>query len=178
MRTTLSCLSVRQPWAWLIVNGHKDVENRTWPTRHQGDTLIHAGQVFDREGLAWILTRFPEMRDVLPEHYELGGAVGTCQVLRCVQHSESRWFFGPYGFVLYRARPMPFVPLRGRLGIWEEPITDRLHASLRGTATQVEISASGQPFSHRSARTAAMSTLGQVWQLSTEWLSASTMRKS
>jgi len=42
MRTTLTCLSVRQPWAWLIVNGHKDVENRTWSTQHRGDILIHA----------------------------------------------------------------------------------------------------------------------------------------
>ena len=23
-------ISIRQPWAWLIVNGYKDVENRTW----------------------------------------------------------------------------------------------------------------------------------------------------
>ena len=26
----MKALSIRQPWAWLIVNGYKDVENRTW----------------------------------------------------------------------------------------------------------------------------------------------------
>jgi hypothetical protein len=26
----ISALSVWQPWAWLIVNGHKDIENRDW----------------------------------------------------------------------------------------------------------------------------------------------------
>ena len=31
---------IRQPWAWLIVNGHKHIENRTWPTRHRGTLLI------------------------------------------------------------------------------------------------------------------------------------------
>jgi hypothetical protein len=29
-------LSVRQPWAWLIVNGYKDVENRSWTTHYRG----------------------------------------------------------------------------------------------------------------------------------------------
>lgn len=144
MRTTLTCLSVRQPWAWLIVNGHKDVENRTWPTGHRGDLLIHAGQVFDREGLAWVLHRFAHLRAQLPEHYPLGGIVGSCQLLRCVQASESPWFMGPHGFVLWGARPMPFVPLRGRLGFWETPITAELHSAQRSAATPAETAASGQ----------------------------------
>lgn len=25
---TMKCLSIQQPWAWLIVNGFKDIENR------------------------------------------------------------------------------------------------------------------------------------------------------
>lgn len=27
-------LTIRQPWAWAIVSGGKDVENRTWATAH------------------------------------------------------------------------------------------------------------------------------------------------
>ena len=38
----LPALSVRQPWAWLIVNGVKDIENRLWRTHHRGPSLIHA----------------------------------------------------------------------------------------------------------------------------------------
>ena len=144
MRTTLTCLSVRQPWAWLIVHGHKDVENRTWPTRYRGDVLIHASQVFDREGLAWVLHRFPELRAVLPQQYGLGGVVGACQVVGCLEASESPWFVGPYGFALYGARPMPFVPLRGRLGFFEVPVTDELHAARRALASPAEVAASGQ----------------------------------
>lgn len=37
-------LTVRQPWAWLLVNGHKDIENRSWPTKYRGPLLIHAAQ--------------------------------------------------------------------------------------------------------------------------------------
>ena len=38
-------LAVQQPWAWLIVNGIKDVENRNWPLpeKYLGQlVLIHA----------------------------------------------------------------------------------------------------------------------------------------
>jgi len=38
-------LSIRQPWAWLIVQGHKPIENRTWPTTYRGPLLIHAGVI-------------------------------------------------------------------------------------------------------------------------------------
>jgi hypothetical protein len=41
-------LSIRQPWAWLIVNGHKPVENRDWATSFRGPVLIHAGLTMAR----------------------------------------------------------------------------------------------------------------------------------
>lgn len=28
----MAALSIRQPWAWLVVQGYKDIENRDWPT--------------------------------------------------------------------------------------------------------------------------------------------------
>ena len=47
----MKALSIRQPWAWLIVNGHKDVENRAWHSRHKGPLLIHASKTMDKEAL-------------------------------------------------------------------------------------------------------------------------------
>lgn len=35
-------LTVRQPWAYAIAAGVKDVENRTWSTSHRGWLAIHA----------------------------------------------------------------------------------------------------------------------------------------
>ena len=35
-------LTVRQPWAFAIAAGAKDVENRSWPTAHRGWLAIHA----------------------------------------------------------------------------------------------------------------------------------------
>ena len=42
-------LSVWQPWAYLLVTGVKDVENRTWRTNHRSRLWIHASQRFDQE---------------------------------------------------------------------------------------------------------------------------------
>jgi hypothetical protein len=52
----LPALSVRQPWAWLIVNGLKDIENRPRRTLHRGPLLIHAGLNLDgyTENTAWV----------------------------------------------------------------------------------------------------------------------------
>ena len=44
MREIERGLSLRQPWAWLVVNGLKDLENRRWNTRFRGTFLIHAAQ--------------------------------------------------------------------------------------------------------------------------------------
>ena len=40
----MKALSIRQPWAWLIVCGHKPLENRSWPTPYRGPLLIHAAK--------------------------------------------------------------------------------------------------------------------------------------
>ena len=41
-------LSIMQPWAWLIVNRHKPIENRSWHTNFRGHVLIHAGKKYSR----------------------------------------------------------------------------------------------------------------------------------
>lgn len=41
-------LSIRQPWAWHILNSGKDIENRDWPTRFRGRVLIHASKGMTR----------------------------------------------------------------------------------------------------------------------------------
>lgn len=50
--TEARMLSIRQPWAQLIAEGVKDVENRTWHTQYRGLLLIHAGQRYDDDAHA------------------------------------------------------------------------------------------------------------------------------
>ena len=113
----MKALSIQQPWAWLIVNGHKDIENRTWPTKGRGRVLIHAGKKIDAEGYNFVRANFPHI--TLPTSFDVGGIVGEARIVNCVRQSNSRWFVGEYGFVLADAKPLPFVPYRGQLGFFE-----------------------------------------------------------
>ncbi|MDO8934199.1 MAG: ASCH domain-containing protein [Rhodocyclaceae bacterium] len=111
-------LSIRQPWAWLIVNGHKDIENRTWATQFRGRLLIHAGKVPDKWAEADYLSCEENHGIKIPRDLPLGGIVGEATIIDCVDVSDSPWFLGPFGFVLCDQKPLLFVPLRGRLGFF------------------------------------------------------------
>lgn len=43
----MKTLSIKQPWASLIAEGIKDVENRTWRTNFRGRVFIHASAKWD-----------------------------------------------------------------------------------------------------------------------------------
>ncbi len=109
-------LSIRQPWAWLIVNGHKDIENRSWSTKVRGRVLIHAGKMVDTDGYNFVCREFPHI--ALPTTFDVGGVVGEAHITDCVRESTSPWFIREYGFVLKDAKPLPFFGMRGRLGFF------------------------------------------------------------
>lgn len=118
-------LSIRQPWAWLIVNGWKDVENRTWPTKFRGEFLVHAGQKIDIVSLAFLKAEHPEIP--FPRNFEVGGIVGQARLVDCVTTHPSPWFGGPYGFVLANVNPLPLVVGSGRLKFFKfVPVVERL----------------------------------------------------
>lgn len=118
-------LSIRQPWAWLIVNGHKDIENRNWSTVYRGPLLLHAGKLMGKryhtEVSEWVQYEFgidlPAFDD-LPR----GGIVGTATLVDCVRDSSSPWFSpGGVGWLLRDAKPLPFRPCNGALGLFDSP---------------------------------------------------------
>lgn len=47
----MRALTVQQPWAWAIVHGGKDVENRTQAWSYRGPLAIHAGVRISQRGL-------------------------------------------------------------------------------------------------------------------------------
>lgn len=114
-------LSVRQPWAWLIVHADrypnpKRIENRTWPTKVRGVVKIHASKTFDRVGYDAVLVRRPDLRALLPalDEFELGGIVGEVSIVDCVSDSADEWYTGNFGYVLSQPRPLPFTACSGR----------------------------------------------------------------
>jgi hypothetical protein len=51
-----------------------------------------------------------------------GGIIGSVELTDCVGgtiFNASPWFFGPYGFVLANPEPLPFQPLKGKLGFFD-----------------------------------------------------------
>jgi hypothetical protein len=121
----LQALSIRQPWAWLIVHGYKDVENRTWSTPYRGRFLIHAGLVMTRreyiEACAFVARIAPDISLPAPARLKRGGIVGEAEIVDCVARHvghRSPWFVGDYGFVMRNARPVEFVPCKGALGFF------------------------------------------------------------
>lgn len=96
----MKALSIRQPWAWLIASGHKDVENRTWYTRFRGKFLIHASLKFDDAGLVWVRGNFPHIQ--IPTALPTGCVVGWATLEDCLEGRAvvSPWAFGPFCFML------------------------------------------------------------------------------
>lgn len=100
----MKALSLRQPWAWQVVNAHpfeqKDIENRRWNTKFRGEFLIHAAsgmsRVEYREARDWIedvinhvLVRNP-LRVGMPafEDVRRGGFVGVSRVIGVVPPTD------------------------------------------------------------------------------------------
>jgi len=117
-------LSIKQPWAWLIVNGYKDVENRTWYTKYRGELYIHSPKRMDFDSYSLIEINFPKIK--LPQMFNLkyGGIVGKVRLIDCIEVHDSKWFTGPYGFVFKDPVIVPFIPYRGELGLFQIKIEE------------------------------------------------------
>jgi hypothetical protein len=127
---TLKCLSIQQPWMWLIVNGYKDIENRDWTTRYRGPVLLHAGARLDADWfeIDGTLTNAHPMRNVVPDMperqslYPIKSIVGMATLIDVVEQSSSPWFVGRYGFVFMDAKPLKEpIPYSGSLKLFDVP---------------------------------------------------------
>lgn len=116
----MKALSIRQPWAWLILHGHKDIENRKWKTHFRGKIYVHASKGMTRDEYAIAHVLAEEQGVELPpfDQLERGGIVGTVEIVDCVDKDPSPWFFGEFGFLLKNPAPLPFRPLSGKLGFF------------------------------------------------------------
>jgi hypothetical protein len=120
MNETAYALSLKQPWATLLVHGLKQVEIRSWATSRRGCILIHAARASDDRPEAW--AKVPKE---LQEAAKLvGGIVGQADLVGCKMYrsvesfaadqslhlNEPAWFKPPllYGFTFARATPLSF----------------------------------------------------------------------
>jgi len=122
----MKALSIKQPWAWLIAAGHKDIENRTWQPSSGLDgqrIVIHASKGADtmEKLLASAIAHHLGIK-MDPTQWAYGAAIGTVRIAGFCNGHPSPWFAGPCGIILADAElwPVP-VPIKGALGPWNFP---------------------------------------------------------
>ena len=121
-------LSVRQPWAWALIYGGKDVENRSEMAVRNGGMrkqvgkriAIHASKGMTREEYEGARDFMTEVGVACPAAADLlrGGIIGTAFLASIVSEHTSPWFFGPRGLCLIRPEPTPFIGASGELGMF------------------------------------------------------------
>jgi hypothetical protein len=124
MSETLA-LSVKQPWAWAIVAGYKDVENRTRRTNFRGPLLIHAGAELDPVGFRflWELGLYKALPNELPQ----GGLIGMVEVIDCTRGYGSEWASPGHWHWVF-GKPREFrnsLPCPGHLGMFYPDVSER-----------------------------------------------------
>jgi hypothetical protein len=128
----MKALTISQPFASLISDGSKYIENRRWPTSYRGELAIHAGkgtQYLDKEELKEYAT------SCVVAVAKLAACV-TLEVILAKAHSAERnnvipgtsktWAEacehphaeGPWCWILEDVRPIEHVPMRGAQGLW------------------------------------------------------------
>ena len=107
----MKAISIKQPWASLIVHGIKDIENRTWATKYRGKVLIHAsgtwfkypnsdstlGDLFTdfqwekiRENYDKNLYSILEPKAII-DRLPTSAIIGEVEIIDCVINHESIW---------------------------------------------------------------------------------------
>lgn len=76
----MKVLTIREPWASLIINGYKKYEFRSWKTNYRGKILIHAGLSLEKE----YDIKFKEYN----LNYTLGAIIGEANLVDCISVTD------------------------------------------------------------------------------------------
>ena len=74
-------LTIREPWASLIINGYKEYEFRSWKTNYRGKILIHTSMGIDKE----MLNRFSDYNI----NYITGAIIGEATLEDCIEVDDN-----------------------------------------------------------------------------------------
>ena len=140
-------LSIKQPWAALVVAGLKSVEIRRWPTVRHGRILIHAGRIPDDRPDAWKYVQTPEVRTLAQLR---GGIIGAVELTGCLSYqeldgfvadqakhrNEPSWFEPPrmYGFTFAHPEVLTYASYPGWFRFFPVPATIEVALLVADTA--------------------------------------------
>ena len=102
----MMALSIKQPWANLIVGGKKTIETRIWQTDYRGPLLI-------------VSSKSPAIAPA-------GCALATAELIDCrpmtkrdETAAQCEIYPNAFAWVLTNIRPIAPFPVKGRLGLYE-----------------------------------------------------------
>lgn len=122
----MKALSIRPAWAWCVIHGGKDVENRATRTRFRGRFLVHASLALkpsDYEKATQALCAAGE-RAIMPreDEFAVGGFIGSVELVEVAERCDSVWYApGHFAWILKNPRAMKFFPYRGRRSWFHVP---------------------------------------------------------
>ncbi len=122
----MKVLTIKQPWATLIISGLKEYEFRGWKTKYRGKILIHAGKSLEKE--------YAEKFKCYNFEYPLGVILGEATLVDCIKVDEN------FNNELRNINPLVYgrsnhvenyawklediviyenpIPVKGQLGLW------------------------------------------------------------
>ena len=130
----MKVITIKQPWASLIVHGIKDIENRTWPCPKKDlgqRVLIHSSavpveminpnSVFTKRQWDSFSLGF-QSEIICGNGYVNSAIIGSVEIVDCVVNHSSIWAEkGVYKWVL--ANPIlyskPIENVKGKLSFWD-----------------------------------------------------------
>lgn len=130
----IRALTLTQPWASLMVAGHKTIETRSWSTTYRGPLIIHAAKGFPPAAKEFASVERAIGR--IPAQIPLAAALAVVELVDVLPTEVAELDAGPvdrhlgdftagrYAWLTDRARlyvfPQP-IPCSGRLGLWRPP---------------------------------------------------------
>jgi hypothetical protein len=119
----MKALSLKQPWAELILQGKKKIDLRKWNTNFRGRFLIHASKNPDEKA----------MKKFNFKSLPCGFIVGEAELIDVKNYKGNKEEFdndkelhlatsdfGEFGFILKNVKRIsPIIPSKGNLGFWD-----------------------------------------------------------
>ena len=124
----MKVLSIKEPWASLIMNNIKKIETRSWKTNYRGELFIHASLSTKNNISNEVLDLIKDMK------LNNGYIICKCKLVDCVYMTEDfinniknnnhieyicgDYQLGRYAWILDDIEVVEPIEVKGKLGIW------------------------------------------------------------
>lgn len=135
----MKTLSIKNPWAYLIAFGLKDIENRSWHTNIRGTVLIHASAAMHERYLPNVrggcftgpcaskINHAGIAPKIISNELIYSAIIGKMDIVDCISNSKSIWAEeGQYHWVIKNAVLFkePVLNVKGKLSFWDFDLPD------------------------------------------------------